>query len=224
LNAVTNVTQNEGGIAGFVSLIEAARKQLLSNREIAKNVRAFLETIQYSVHLKTENQHNENLLRYKLFNVESLLTSISDWEEHEENPSLYNYLNRITLMTRDDMKADEGGKVNLMTIHAAKGLEFPVVFIAGAEDGIIPSERSIEEDEKNIEEERRLFYVAITRAQDKLYISSCKKRKKLQSVIECEPSRFLDEIPGDLMETNHADEPVDVTEYFNTIRAKFSEK
>ena len=92
------------------------------------------------------------------------------------------------------------GKVNLMTIHASKGLEFPVVFIAGAEDGIIPHARSIEESEENIEEERRLFYVAITRAQHKLYISACRRRKKMQSVVEAEPSRFLDEIPAELVE------------------------
>jgi DNA helicase-2/ATP-dependent DNA helicase PcrA len=126
------------------------------------------------------------------------------------------------------MNSEEGGKVNLMTIHAAKGLEFPVVFIAGAEDGIIPSERSLEEDENNVEEERRLFYVAITRARDKLYISSCKKRKKMQSATECEPSRFLEEIPSDLVE-NHvlSNDPVDAqkaAEYFSALRAQWAKK
>ena len=87
-----------------------------------------------------------------------------------------------------------------MTIHASKGLEFPVVFIAGAEDGLIPHARSIEEGDGNIEEERRLFYVAITRARDKLFISACRKRRKMQSVVDCVPSRFLDEIPVNLVE------------------------
>ncbi|MDI9387109.1 MAG: ATP-dependent helicase, partial [Spirochaetota bacterium] len=86
-----------------------------------------------------------------------------------------------------------------MTIHASKGLEFPVVFIAGAEDGLIPHARSMEEGDGNIEEERRLFYVAITRAQDKLFISSCRRRRKMQTVVECTPSPFLDEIPENLV-------------------------
>ena len=97
--------------------------------------------------------------------------------------------------------------MSLMTIHAAKGLEFPVVFIAGVEDGIIPHARSVEESELGIdggaggiEEERRLFYVAITRAQDKLYISSCASRRKGGSRVECSPSPFIDEIPDGIVE------------------------
>ena len=124
------------------------------------------------------------------------------------------------------MNSDEGGKVNLMTIHAAKGLEFPVVFISGAEDGLIPHERSLSEDETNIEEERRLFYVAITRARDKLFISSCKKRKKMQSVVECEPSRFLSEIPTELVESRElTNDPVDsetAAKLLNAIKEKFA--
>ena len=92
-----------------------------------------------------------------------------------------------------------------MTIHASKGLEFPVVFIAGAEDGIIPHARSLEENSENIEEERRLFYVAITRARDKLIITSCRNRRKGGSSSESYPSPFIEEIPGHLVEYN---EPV----------------
>ena len=84
-----------------------------------------------------------------------------------------------------------------------------MVFIAGAEDGIIPHARSIEESEENIEEERRLFYVAITRAQHKLFISACRRRKKMQSVVEAEPSRFLDEIPPELVEYHEPAAAVD---------------
>jgi DNA helicase-2/ATP-dependent DNA helicase PcrA len=200
----------ESGLEGFVKTIEDGRKKLFSQNQLSKNVRGFLESIKYQDYLITENQSNEKALRFKLLNIESLLSSIADWEENDDDPTLYNYLNRITLLSRDDMNSEEGGKVNLMTIHAAKGLEFPVVFIAGAEDGLIPHERALEDDEANIEEERRLFYVAITRARDKLFISSCKKRKKMQSVAECEPSRFLSEIPADLVESNSDfDKPID---------------
>lgn len=125
------------------------------------------------------------------------------WENNPDNAntSLFAYLNRITLLSRDDMdEENDKGKVNLMTIHASKGLEFPVVFIAGAEEGLIPHARSIEENGGNIEEERRLFYVAITRARDKLLISACQKRRKMQMTVECTPSPFLDEIPENLVE------------------------
>ena len=136
---------------------------------------------------------------------------MENWENDPDNfnAGLFQYLNRITLLSRDDMD-EEGnrGKVNLMTIHASKGLEFPVVFIAGVEEGLIPHQRSLDEDEKNIEEERRLFYVAITRAREKLILSSCQKRRKQGIQIDCEPSRFLDEIPEHLVEYHNPEEPV----------------
>ena len=143
-------------------------------------------------------------------NIESLLNSIEVWENDpdNDNPNIFNYLNRITLMSRDNEDENDKGKVNLMTIHASKGLEFPVVFIAGAEEGLIPHARSVEENNGDVEEERRLFYVAITRARDKLFISSCRKRRHMQMVSEVEPSRFLDEIPANLVEYH---EPKTVT-------------
>ena len=111
-----------------------------------------------------------------------------------------------------------------MTIHASKGLEFPIVFIAGAEEGIIPHARCIEEDPNNIEEERRLFYVAITRAQDKLFISSCQKRRKMQNVVECVPSPFLDEIPANLVEYHEPNKEVSMDkalEILEQLKNKF---
>ena len=136
-------------------------------------------------------------------NIELLLEMMERWEidPDNDNPNLFNYLNRITLMSRDNGDDEnDKGKVNLMTIHASKGLEFPVVFIAGAEEGLIPHQRSVDENGGDVEEERRLFYVAITRAREKLLISSCMKRRKMQMIVECEPSRFLDEIPENLVE------------------------
>ena len=138
---------------------------------------------------------------------------IENWERDPDNldAGLYPWLNRISLITRDDGDDEAEGKVNLMTIHSSKGLEFPVVFIAGAEQGLIPHERSIGENEEeagSIEEERRLFYVAISRAQNKLYISSCRKRRRLQNTIDCSPSPFLKEIPGHLIEFHQPEKTV----------------
>jgi DNA helicase-2/ATP-dependent DNA helicase PcrA len=87
-----------------------------------------------------------------------------------------------------------------MTIHAAKGLEFDCVFLAGVEDHMIPHARTIEENPEALEEERRLFYVAITRAKQDLYISTCNQRKRNREIVPSMPSRFLSEIPEDLFQ------------------------
>ena len=195
----------------FINLIEDQRQKLLSGRGLSGKVRQMVEDINYRDHLLTEFSKNEKAVRFKLMNIESLINSIDAWEKDpdNDNPSLFNYLNRITLMERDNGEDDEDkSKVNLMTIHASKGLEFPVVFIAGAEEGLIPHARSVEENGGDVEEERRLFYVAITRARDKLFITSCQKRKKLNMINECTPSRFLDEIPQNLIEYH---EPKEMT-------------
>ena len=196
----------------FVNLIENQRQKLLSGRGLANKVRQMVEDINYKDHLISEYSKSEKAVRFKLLNIESLLNSMDIWENDPDNsnPSLFNYLNRITLLSRDNGDDEnDKGKVNLMTIHASKGLEFPVVFIAGAEEGLIPHARSVEENGGNVEEERRLFYVAITRARDKLLISACRKRRRGQMVAEAEPSRFLDEIPSNLVEYN---EPKQITE------------
>lgn len=190
-------------LQNFINLIENHKQKLLSGRGISQKVRNLVEDINYKDYLLTEYSKNEKAVRFKLMNIESLLNSIEIWETNpdNQNPNLYNYLNRITLMSRGDNEDEnDKGKVNLMTIHASKGLEFPVVFIAGVEEGLIPHARSVAENDGNVEEERRLFYVAITRARDKLIISACKKRRHLQMVTETEPSRFLDEIPPNLVE------------------------
>ena len=190
-------------LSAFVCFIEKHRQSMLSGKGLEKKVRAMGDEIDYWSYLISEYQKNEKAARYKFLNIESLVNSIEIWENDPDNfdSGLFAYLNRITLLSRDDMDDDsDKGKVNLMTIHASKGLEFPVVFIVGCEDGIIPHARSLEDGEGNIEEERRLFYVAITRAQQKLFLSSCRHRRKMQSVVECTPSPFLDEIPANLVE------------------------
>ena len=190
-------------LENFVAIIENHRQKLLSGRGLAAKVRALIEEVNYKDYLITEYAKSEKAVRFKLMNIESLLNSMDMWENNPDNAntSLFAYLNRITLLSRDDMdEENDKGKVNLMTIHASKGLEFPVVFIAGAEEGLIPHARSMEENGGNIEEERRLFYVAITRARDKLLISACQKRRKMQMTVECTPSPFLDEIPENLVE------------------------
>lgn len=214
----------------FVNLIESNRQKLLSGRGLSKKAREMVEEINYKDYLITEYSKSEKAVRFKLKNIELLLEMMERWEIDPDNtnPSLFNYLNRITLMSRDNGDDEnDKGKVNLMTIHASKGLEFPVVFIAGAEEGLIPHQRSVDENSGNVEEERRLFYVAITRAREKLIISSCQKRRKMQAIIECEPSRFLDEIPQNLVEYHEPQKEVPqemAKDIFENMLKKFSAK
>jgi len=188
----------------FYDFIVNQRSALLSGGgPLSKKVRTLVEELDYWSYLVSEYPKNEKAARYKLLNIEYLINSIETWENNPDNADtgLYSWLNRITLLSRDDAEEESLlGKVNLMTIHASKGLEFPVVFIAGCEDGLIPHARSLEDGEGGIEEERRLFYVAITRARDKLFIFSCRRRRKMQTTVECTPSPFLDEIPAHLVE------------------------
>ena len=187
----------------FSEIIEK-NKSMLSGKGLSKKVREMVEEINYFDFLIAENPKSDKAARFKYMNIESLIKSMEQWENNPnyEDTSLYAYLNRITLLSRDDMDEEENqGKVNLMTVHASKGLEFPVVFIAGAEEGLMPHAHAIEEGgDAAVEEERRLFYVAVTRARNRLLISACRQRRRMSSTVECEPSRFLDEIPSNLVE------------------------
>jgi DNA helicase-2/ATP-dependent DNA helicase PcrA len=118
----------------------------------------------------------------------------------EEN-TLEVFLQQIALVADADTRSDDDGLVTLMTLHNAKGLEYPTVFVCGLEDGVFPHSRAI--DEGGLEEERRLFYVGITRAMRGLYLSYARRRAVFGAQTFGLPSRFLDEIPGDLLEEPH---------------------
>ncbi|HEX4437132.1 MAG TPA: UvrD-helicase domain-containing protein [Solirubrobacteraceae bacterium] len=113
-------------------------------------------------------------------------------------PTLERFLQEIALVADADTRSDDEGLVTLMTLHNAKGLEYPTVFIAGCEDGVFPHSRAI--DEGGLEEERRLFYVGVTRAMRKLYLTYARRRAVFGAQSYGMPSRFLTEIPGDLLE------------------------
>ena len=205
----------------FRELILEQRQSLLSGgKGLSKKVRQLVEDINYFEFLVAENPKSEKAARFKHMNIESLINNMEMWENNPDNfdTGLYAYLNRITLLSRDDMEDDNlKGKVNLMTIHASKGLEFPVVFICGCEDGIIPHARSLEDSDGGVEEERRLFYVAITRARDKLFLSCCQHRRKMQQTVECTPSPFLDEIPANLVKYHEPKSEVTDDVAFNIL-------
>ncbi|HMV79882.1 MAG TPA: 3'-5' exonuclease [Leptospiraceae bacterium] len=136
----------------------------------------------------------------RLENINQFILSIQEYEENTENPSLEEYLNQISLLTSEEAEKDLEDFVTLMTIHNSKGLEFDTVFLAGMEEGTFPHSMSIQDD--NIEEERRLCYVAVTRARKKLFLSYCQSTRKFGDFQFRIPSRFLDELPKDLIYRN----------------------
>lgn len=151
----------------------------------------------------------EGLARYE--NVQELLNSIKEWTEMPDNEdgemvdkSLGSYLQQITLLTDADKDNDpDADSVKLMTIHAAKGLEFKCVFVGGIEETLFPNAMSINSREE-LEEERRLFYVAVTRAKEKLWLSYANARYRFGSLVQNEPSRFLEEMPDSLLDKTYA--------------------
>ncbi len=151
----------------------------------------------------------EGLARYE--NVQELLNSIKEFTETPMNEedgevgdkSLGAYLQQIVLLTDADENKDDSNVVKLMTIHAAKGLEFPVVFVGGLEETLFPNAMSINTRE-DLEEERRLFYVAVTRAEKYLYLTYANARYRFGQLQQNEPSRFLEEIPNDHIDKSYA--------------------
>jgi len=154
------------------------------------------------------DKSTEGVARYE--NIQELMNSIKEWVESPDNEdgevvdkSLGSYLQQITLLTDADNKDPNSDSVKLMTIHAAKGLEFSCVFAAGLEESLFPNAMSINSREE-LEEERRLFYVVITRAKERLWISYANQRYKFGSLIQNEPSRFIEELPDEFVDRSFA--------------------
>lgn len=138
-------------------------------------------------------------------NIVRLLTDIAEYRLRDEEPSLVAYLQQLALLSDTDLTDTSTNRVALMTLHAAKGLEFPAVIIAGAEEGLLPLIKGDSHpDEK--EEERRLFYVGITRARMRLYITYAERRMRFGSVEYSTPSSFLYELPADVIDWNGKNE------------------
>ncbi|WP_313384302.1 ATP-dependent helicase [Chishuiella sp.] len=148
----------------------------------------------------------------RLENVQELLNSIQGYVEEQRqledgDASLGGFLENIALATDADNEEEDDNKVNLMTVHLAKGLEFPVVFIAGLEENLFPSMMSVN-TRAELEEERRLFYVALTRAEKIAYMTYSVSRFRWGKIIDCEPSRFLEEIDDEFLDWKNLNIPV----------------
>lgn len=147
-----------------------------------------------------EENTQESLQRYD--NIQELLSGIAEFSKSHPEATIDDFLAEVSLITGLDQYADEHNSITLMTIHSSKGLEFPVVFITGCEEDIFPLNPKFDNDSK-IEEERRLFYVALTRAQTKVFISYARSRYRFGEVAYQSKSRFLDELDPDTLDEDN---------------------
>ena len=195
----------------FVELLERTRARL-HDPSFAPDPHAlqtladrFLEEIGYFNELRRSEKNSETA-ENRVRNLKDIIANLDGREAGAQPPfeRLQSFLEQITLDNEreDDKDEEPGDAVTLITMHSCKGLEFPHVYIVGLEDGLLPHSRS--KVEGTLDEERRLFYVAVTRAMTSLTISHCGGRKKYGSLMPCHPSPFLNELPAELVE--HGDE------------------
>ena len=179
----------------FVNIIEEIQKEK-ENTGVSEIVKKILNKTGYIKALETENtKEAEN----RIENLEEFLTVTMEFEEESVENSLEVFLEGITLSSDIDNMEETENSVTMMTLHSAKGLEFPVVFLVGMEEGIFPGYKSIGEP-KELEEERRLFYVGITRAKENLFFT-CARQRTIFGSTSCNTiSRFIKEIPEELLD------------------------
>lgn len=192
-------------LQGFVQIMESLRKRV-SNTEVAEITEGILERSGYLEALREEKTIEA---KARLENIQEFFSVIQDFEDmkarapKEEEPQspLAAFLESITLLTDLDRMQDGTNVLTLMSLHTAKGLEFPIVYMIGLEEGIFPNINSMTDSLDDLEEERRLCYVGMTRAQDKLFMSYARERRLYGSQQRNLPSRFLMEIPSGLFES-----------------------
>ncbi len=176
----------------IVGLAEAARTE-----SVYTTIGKMLDRSGYLNDLRDENSEEAN---ERIENLMELASAAKEYESREAEASLGGFVDRLSLLSEaDEESGTREARVWLMTMHAAKGLEFPIVVIAGMEDGLFPHSRS-NEDQEELEEERRLCYVGMTRAESRLILTGAARRRVFGEYQSTTPSRFLDEIPGELIE------------------------
>ena len=194
---ITTLTANMRVVLSeFYDMMEYFR-EISESETVSELFKTLINKIKYYDYLDSTYEDAES----RRENIEELKNSIKEMEEVVETMTLREYLENVSLVSATDNLEEERDYVKLMTIHNSKGLEFPNVFIAGMEDEIFPGQRAMFEP-KELEEERRLCYVAITRAEDRLYISYAANRFMYGQESFRTPSKFIDEIPENLLERN----------------------
>ncbi|WP_339291825.1 DNA helicase PcrA [Paenibacillus sp. FSL W8-0187] len=191
--------RTRNALVGFYDMIAALSRmvEFLSVTELTEKI---LEMSEYRLELQNENTIES---RSRLENIDEFLSVTQEFEKNNEDKSLISFLTDLALIadidSMNDDEEDRDDAVVLMTMHSAKGLEFPVVFIIGMEEGVFPHSRAFMDNEE-LEEERRLAYVGITRAEKQLFLSCARMRTLFGRTTANPPSRFLEEIPEELKE------------------------
>lgn len=196
---ITGLSQKAAAAAGSLfDLIGRYRELFGKGREMGKKLKALIEEINYNNYITELYKTPETVFR-KTANLDGFADSIAYYESNGQSPSLHGFLETLALTDLMESKEEKGGRgVTLISFHSSKGLEFPVVFIVGTEEDILPHRKSTDTVE-GIEEERRLFYVGITRAMNELYITYTNHRTKYGKEAASAPSRFLEEIPAEFI-------------------------
>jgi DNA helicase-2/ATP-dependent DNA helicase PcrA len=194
----------KGAVAGFVGVIDRLQGALDSGAGPVRMVEAAATESGYLLELEAERTVEAE---GRIENIRELQGVAAEFEQRLPEGSLAEFLESVSLVSDQDEYDEEAGSVTLMTLHVAKGLEFPVVFIIGLEDGVFPHYRSMG-DQAELEEERRLMYVGVTRAQERLYLTHAWSRTLFGSTSYNPPSRFLGEIPNELVRAIEQDEGV----------------
>jgi len=158
----------------------------------------FVTKLITETNIKEQYRDKNETSEDKIANIDEFVNSVSQFERFNDGATITDFLQEVSLITDIDQWNDETDVVVLMTLHSAKGLEFPTVFLAGMEDGLFPLERS-KQNYEELEEERRLFYVGITRAMENVYFTSAKKRMQFGQFMSNMTSQFIGEIPKECM-------------------------
>jgi DNA helicase-2/ATP-dependent DNA helicase PcrA len=202
------------GIKKFTFLID----EFIEKKNKIKGSELLIKLIQAIDYYKELEKEGEFKAQSKIENIKELILAVQEFEENNVDKSLSAFLEYVALITDIDLYKGEEDVVTVMTLHSAKGLEFPVVFITGFEEGIFPHSRSVNKEEE-LEEERRLCYVGMTRAKEKLYLTYAWRRNLNGNTLFNSVSRFLNEIPKHLQEKVSVEEVEEIPS-LNKIKEK----
>ena len=193
------------GLETFAAVVSEVAATVTIGLQPSRLLHSLLDRAGFLEWLDVEDRSTGDASKARRPNVDRLLEALEAFEVATPDGALADWLQQVQLVSEVDAAALDGGAVSLMTIHAAKGLEFPVVFVIGLEEGIFPHARV--RLERELEEERRLCYVALTRAERRLFLSNARVRRVFGEVRACRPSRFMREVPDDTVELRYVIDP-----------------